>query len=180
MRSTEITRLVISCAQKNRKAFARLYDLEAKRLYPVALRICHQKSLANDVLHDTFEHVWQHANEFDPERDCGHTWIVSILRRRALDVRWREQQEVSGGGLFFLSDHKVDPLERMSATQMGRKLRECIEHSEGKRTDLVVMAFINGLTHTQVAARTGQQLGTVKSTIRRTLLVLRACLDGKS
>jgi RNA polymerase sigma-70 factor (ECF subfamily) len=64
------------------------------------------------------------------------------------------------------------------ATRDGKALHECLQQIEAERRKLVVLAFVEGLTHTEVAERVGQPLGSVKSSIRRALLALRVCLGG--
>lgn len=176
-RDHKINMLVILCAKKDKGAFRRLYESEGRHLYAVALRITRQQALASDVLHDTMMYVWDNAWRFDAAQGGARFWMLGIVRQHSLEATTQGRQEVALENLFDLSSPSLDPLERIAATQQGARLRRCIELLKGKRTDLVVMAFIDGLTHAEVAARIGSPLGTVKSAIRRALTSLRICLD---
>ena len=78
----------------------------------------------------------------------------------------------------------VDPeplaLDRLQTTRDGEALHRCLQEVEPERRSLVVLAFVDGLTHSEVADRVRQPLGTVKSSIRRALLALRTCLGERA
>jgi len=174
----EVALLLARCAQADRVAFRRLYELESARLYGVALRITRQPTLAEDALHDAMLQVWRSAERFDPAYGSAQGWLLSLVRYRALDAVARAGRETVGVEMPDIADTAPDPLERLSATSEGRMLDYCLQTVEDQSRRLVVLAFIEGLTHAQVAVRVGQPLGTVKSAIRRALTTLRACLNG--
>ena len=161
--SEEVAMLLARCAQADGTAFRRLYQTQGSVLYGVALRITRDAALASDAVHDAMLQVWRNAARFDPERGNGRAWLVSL-------VRYREIPEAV--------DPDPLPLDRLQSSQEGRALHRCLEEVEPARRQLVVLAFVEGLTHSEVAARVRQPLGTVKSSIRRALLALRACLGG--
>ncbi len=166
------------CAQADGDAFRRLYDLQSPTLYGVALRITRQPALAADAVHDALLQVWRNAARFDPARGNARAWLLSLVRYRALDAVTRTRREVLGADLPELADPDPSPLDRLLQTRDGQALHRCLGEVEPERRNLVVLAFVEGLTHTEVAARVGQPLGTVKSNIRRALMVLRTCLGG--
>ena len=169
--------LLVRCGQADGAAFRRLYELQAPALYSVALRITRQPAMASDVVHDALLQVWRNAARFDPARGNPRAWLLSLVRYRALDAVRRYGREVAGEA-SDRADTGPDPLDRMMATSDGEALRRCLQQVGPERRDLVVLAFVEGLTHVEVAARVGQPLGTVKSGIRRALQTLRACLLG--
>ncbi len=166
------------CAQADGNAFRRLYDLQSPTLYGVALRITRQPALAADAVHDAMLQVWRNAARFDPARGNARAWLLSLVRYRALDAVTRTRREVLGAEVPELADPDPSPLDRLLATRDGQALHRCLGEVEPERRKLIVLAFVEGLTHTEVAARVGQPLGTVKSSIRRALMVLRTCLGG--
>ena len=174
----EVALLLVRCAQADGAAFRQLYEMESPRLYGVALRITRQPALAADAVHDAMLQVWRNAARFDPARGNARTWLLSLVRYRALDAVARVGREVLGAEPPEVADTDPDPLDRLLATHEGAALHRCLQQVEADRRELVRLAFIEGLTHTEVAARVGQPLGTVKSTIRRVLATLRACLGG--
>lgn len=169
--------LLAQCAAGDRGAFRQIYDLQAARLHGLALRITRQPSLAADAVHDAFVNVWQNANRFDPSRGAPEAWLTGIVRFRALDLARRGTREVTGIDLPEQADHEPDALQSMVGASEGRALRGCLEELEPDRRRLVVMAFINGLSHSDLAERLKAPLGTIKSTIRRSLASLRKCLE---
>lgn len=170
--------LLVRCAQSDRDAFRQLYELESARLYGVALRIMRQPEMAGDVLHDAMLQVWRSAQQFDPARGNASSWLTSLVRNRALNAASRAGRELAGVPLPDELDDALDPLERLSATSEQKALLRCLDVLEKRPRSLVTLSFMYGLTHSEVAARTGLPLGTVKSAIRRALTTLRACLDG--
>jgi len=178
--SDEVAMLLVRCAQADGVAFRRLYELQSATLYAVALRITRQPALAADAVHDAMLQVWRNAARFDPARGNGRAWLLSLVRYRALDSVARVGREVLGVETPELADTDPDPLDRLLATRDGKALHHCLQQVGPERRNLVLLAFVEGLTHTEVATRVGQPLGSVKSSIRRALLTLRACLGGSA
>jgi len=165
------------CAGGDRTAFRQLYDLSAPRLYAVALRITRQPSLAADAVHDAFLQVWQRADRFDAARGNAETWLISLARYRALDLIRRTGRENLGAELPDRPDEDPDQLERLMQRREGAALRRCLDTLDLDKRQLVMLAFLDGLTHAELAARLKAPLGTVKSWIRRGLQDLRRCLE---
>lgn len=169
--------LLQRCGEADGAAFRRLYEMQSPMLYSVALRITRRPALASDVVHDALLQVWRNAARFDPTRGNPRAWLLSLVRYRALDAVKRHGREVEGE-VPERADTDPDPLDRLMATSEGEALHRCLQQVGPDRRQLVVMAFVDGLTHVEVAARVGQPLGTVKSSIRRALQGLRSCLEG--
>ncbi len=174
---TATSDLLARCAGQDKHAFRRLYEVHSARLYGIALRITRQPALASDAVHDALLQVWRNAAQFDPARGNADAWLLSLVRYRALDIARRHAREVSGLVIPERADTDPDALDRLMATSDGVALRRCLGEMESGRRTLVTMAFVEGLTQTEVAARVSQPLGTVKSSIRRALRALRACLE---
>ena len=170
--------LLARCAQADGSAFRRLYDLQSPRLYAVALRITRRPALAADAVHDAMLQVWRNAARYDPARGNAGAWLLSLVRYRALDSIGRIGREVPGEAVPEAGDPDPGPLDRLLATEAGTALHRCLATLDPERRRLVLLAFLDGLTHAEVAARAALPLGTVKSGIRRGLLALRSCLDG--
>jgi RNA polymerase sigma-70 factor, ECF subfamily len=169
--------LLQRCAEGDRAAFRALYDRHAPRLYAVALRITRQASLAADTAQEAFVQIWQNARHFDPARGSAEAWMTSLTRYRALDLVRR-----AGPSLVALEDEAdlevYDRLDALATDADGRALRQCLERLEPARRRLVTMAFVEGFSHAELAAQLVIPLGTIKSSIRRSLASLRECLGG--
>jgi RNA polymerase sigma-70 factor (ECF subfamily) len=168
--------LLQRCAQGDRAAFRALYDRHSPLLYAVALRITRHGNLAADAVQEAFIQIWQNARTFDSSRGNPEAWMTGLTRYRALDLVRR-----AGPALLPLGDEpdtaSYDQLEKLENNADGRALRQCLERLEPNRRRLVVMAFVEGFSHGELAAQFVIPLGTIKSTIRRALASLKECLD---
>jgi RNA polymerase sigma-70 factor (ECF subfamily) len=173
----DLATLLQRCAAQDRVAFRRLYDRQAARLHGIALRITRQPGLAADAVHETFLALWQHAGSFDPARGSAEAWLTSIARYRALDIARRRAREVTGLELPEAADPEPDALAQLTGGAEATALRRCLEALAPDRRRLVVAAFVDGLSHTELAKALAMPLGTVKSTIRRALATLKRCLE---
>ncbi len=164
-------------AAGDRAAFRRVYDLQSSRLYGIALRITRHGASAADAVHDAFVSVWQYADRFDPARGNAEAWLTSIVRYRALDLVRHNVREVTGVEMPEPEDDEPDPLARLMENAEGAALRRCLDELDSDKRLLIVQAFIDGLSHSELASRLATPLGTVKSSIRRGLAALRRCLE---
>ncbi len=178
--SGELPDLLARVAAGDRAAFRRIYDLQSARLYAVALRVTRQGPLAADAVHDAFLQVWRNAGRFDVSRGSPEAWLLSLVRYRALDIARRRGRETSQDDLDLPEpvDESPDALERLASGREAAALHGCLRQLDGERRRLVILAFVEGLSHSEVAERVKMPLGTVKSWIRRSLQSLRVCLEG--
>lgn len=174
---------LLACARGDHQALKRIYEHEHRYLFGVALRIVRQHQRAEDVLHDAFISIWQRASSFDPSRGEGRGWIFSIVRHAALNLVRDRMREVSVDEEAPLTvyDQAVmashastdDPFERR--VELGR-LGDCLAGLEPGRRACIVMAYVDGCSHSEIAEQTGTPLGTVKAWIQRGLRALRECM----
>ena len=168
--------LLQRCAARDRAAFRALYDRWGGRLHGIALRITRQPSLAADATQDAFVQLWQQAHRFDPVRGSAEAFLVSLVRYRALDLVRRGAREMPGYEGEDREDDAPDALSQLISSAEGAALQRCLTQLEADRRRLVLLAFVDGLSHSELADRLRLPLGTVKSWIRRSLLSLRECL----
>jgi RNA polymerase sigma-70 factor (ECF subfamily) len=172
----DLATLIQRCAGQDRAALRLLYDRQSARLYGVALRLTRQSALAADVVHDAFLSVWQRAASFDPARGNASAWLVSIVRHRAIDIIRRRDREVPGEPMTEEPDTDPDPLARLVESDDATALQRCMRELEEDKRRMVVLAFVDGLSHSELAVKLAIPLGTVKSSIRRSLAALKRCL----
>jgi RNA polymerase sigma factor (sigma-70 family) len=170
--------LLRQCAQGDRAALRAIYDAEAARMLGVALRLLRRRALAEEAVHDTFLQVWQKAASFDPKRGEAQTWLYAILRNRCLNILRGETRTdlVEDFEPMGLEAPDADPetlVVRLSETEA---LKRCLDRLEPNRRKAILLAYVHGLSHGELAGRLGVPLGTMKSWIRRSLLALRECL----
>lgn len=175
----QLAGLVQKVAKGDRAAFARLYRHMAPRLFSVILGIVREESAAEEALQDVFVRLWQKAASYDPRKARVTTWLNTIARNRALDeVRGRRGETVSGLELTLFEDEvSPGPAQDAHRAGMARELTLCLEELEGDQRRSVLMAFYEGMTHSELAAAMKKPLGTIKSWVRRALMELKECLD---
>ncbi len=173
----DLARLLGAVAGGDRAALRRVYEAQSARLFGLANAILRDRDAAADALHDAFLRVSQRAGQYDPARGAAAAWLAGVVRHAALDQARRRGRELPSDDPA-LGDAAVAPeaLERVSANAEGRRLRECLEGLEEKNRSGILLAFVHGLSHSQIAGRLGLPLGTVKAWIRRGLLHLRDCM----
>ena len=169
--------LIARCAAQDRAAFRTLYARWSGRLHGVAMRITRDPALAADATHDAFVQVWQQAGRYDATLGEAGSWLMSLARYRALDLVRRRGREVLGHeAVEEEADRGPDPLGLLLASADGGALHRCLQTLSDERRRLVVLAFVEGFSHSQLAAKLNLPIGTVKSWIRRSLLGLKECL----
>lgn len=173
-----LAELIASVAGGDREALRAVYERQAARLFGLAQAILRDRDAAADAVQDAFLKVSERAGQFDPARGEASAWLAGITRYAALDLARRRGRETPTDDPR-LGDQVVAPdaLEAVAASDEGRRLRDCLAALEEKNRKGILLAFVHGLSHGQVAARLDLPLGTVKAWIRRGLIQLRECLS---
>ncbi len=167
--------LLCKTADGNKSAFAQLYKITSSQLYAVALKMLKKPELADEATQDAFVKIWHNAGQYQRARGTVLTWMVSIVRYRALDLMryYNVRKEVS------LEDDALpdsgDEPARFSAEY--HKLNDCMDELEQPQRQAIQLAYLNGLSHQEVVAHLSSPLGTIKSWIRRGLQSLKRCLS---
>lgn len=175
----ELDALLASVARGDEAAFAELYQATAAKLYAVALRILRSKEAAEDVVQDSYFKVWERARDFDPKIAASGTWMVTIVRNRALDeIRrrtTRAQADVSE--LDTIESDDEDPVEVLGRREDVARLRRCLEGLEPDKRQMVQLAYLDGMSREALAKRFERPEGTIKTWLHRSLAQLKGCLE---
>jgi RNA polymerase sigma-70 factor, ECF subfamily len=170
--------LITAVQRGSRAALKRLYELESRRLYGIALRIARRPEVAADAVQDAFIQVWQNAASFSPARGSAAAWLTGIVRFRALDAVRKLGREILSDDPALGDDaHEPDMAAEIDLKLSRGALQRCLGALEEKQRHCIVLAFVDGLSHAEIAARLPAPLGSVKSWVRRGLLSLRSCLE---
>jgi len=150
---------------------ADLYDRYSGIVYGVALRVLGDTTAAEDVLQEVFFQLWRRPQAFDADRGRLAPWLAVIARNRAIDrVRKRPAEE----DIDELPISTGVDLEETSARRLAvEKVRGVLAGLPQEQRKALEMAFFEGMTHTEIAGKTGEPLGTVKTRIRSALLAVR-------
>jgi|SRR5690606_14382348 len=159
--------LLAALARGETWAIDRLYDRHASYVYGLALRMTNDPQLAEEAVQDTFVSVWRAAAAFDPERASARTWLVTIARRRTLDlVRKRRRHALPSESTDLAADAAPDPAEEVESLLLAQEVRSALEHLSPRLRQAVEMTYYSGYSHREAAERLGVPLGTVKSRLR--------------
>src|SRR2546426_6293662 len=167
--------LVRAMAAGDRDALAKLYDRHSSILLGLAMRIVRERREAEDLLHDVFLEAWRHAKDFDPKRGRVRTWLAIRMRSRALDLQKsaRVSRNAGDAGLEIVPDDT----ERASPDH-GR-VRGALGELGADQRRVLELAYFEGLSCTEIAARIAIPVGTVKSRLAAGLSRLRQLVRGK-
>ncbi len=160
------------------QAFGTIYDKNINILYPLALRILNERREAEEVLQDVFLHVWRKASTFDEARGNLISWLVTLTRSRAIDRlrASRARPDLSG----FEAGEQEDPAALNDILLMDRRtqVRNALAKLPHEQRIVIELAYFEGLTHTEIAQRLSQPLGTVKTRVRLGMMKLKESLFG--
>jgi RNA polymerase sigma-70 factor (ECF subfamily) len=169
--------LVALAARAEQPALAELYDRYGRPAYGLALRVLRDTALAEDAVQDAFLTVWHTAPRFLPEKGTASTWILTLVHRRAVDLVRREQRrrtdaleqapEPAGSG-----GADEEAWLRLRRERVQRALRRLPD----QQREALELAYYAGFTQTEIAARLGEPLGTIKSRMFHGLARLRELL----
>lgn len=172
-------RLLADSGRGNERAFARLYEMTSGRLYAMALRMLRRADWAEEVLQESYVNIWNNAASYQPGLSAPLTWMISIVRNRCLDWLRRPQAEIPDEDdqlALAMPSEDPGPLEQLESASEARALAECVKRLEASQRNAILLAFFEGLSHSELAARLKQPLGTVKSWVRRGMERLKDCL----
>jgi RNA polymerase sigma-70 factor, ECF subfamily len=167
---------LLACAAGDQTGLREIYEREAPRLLGVAYRIVGRRDLAEDVIQDAFLQIWQYARTFDANRGSARGWIYSVVRNRALKLRRARlhQHAVDDRVLLTIFDGSMHSRSRpLEACALRRRLKAL----DPQKRASVILAYVDGCTHREIAAHLGVPIGTAKAWIRRSVMKLRAVLE---
>lgn len=168
-------------AARDEAALSALYDQYARLLFGLVHRILRDRGEAEDVLQDVFLAVWNRAGSYEARLGPPAAWLIGIARNRAID-RFRSRavraRVVEGADPPDLGDQPDNPEQAASRNERRERVRRALEPLPVEQRTLLEHAYFLGLTHSELAARFGLPLGTVKTRVRAAMLALRELLSG--
>lgn len=169
-----------ACAAGDRQGLATIYAQEARRMVTIAERILRRHDLAEEIVQEAFLQIWRKAGQYAPERGSARGWLYAVVRSRALNaIRDGRREEVTDlDSLQRLQDDGQEGLyaDLYDDLDQASRLRSCLSRLDAQRRKTLLMAYVSGYSHGEIAGRLKLPLGTAKAWIRRSLLALRECL----
>jgi RNA polymerase sigma-70 factor (ECF subfamily) len=148
-----------------------LYDRYSALVYSVALRVLGDTGNAEDVLQEVFMQLWRNPDLFDSSRGNLGAWLAVIARNRAIDTLRRRKPNTDLEDVIVSVNHDMSAAaDRSRAMQ---KVREVLGGMPRPQREALELAYFDGLSHAEIATKTGEPLGTIKTRIRAGLLSLR-------
>lgn len=176
--SNDLVVLLQRVGANDRAAFGELYSATSAKLYGIVLRILKRRDIADEILQDVYVRIWEHAADFQPGRASPITWMATIARNRALD-QVRKAVPVSIEDMpegFDPASNDPLPLESLTASQDGQRLNRCLDGLEAEKREIVVLAYLDGLSREELSNRFGKPVATIKTWLHRSLAQLKDCL----
>lgn len=168
--------LIDRMIQRDETALEALYDRYAVMLTSVLTRILHDSQAAEEILQDIFYQLWRTASQFDPSRGSLPGWLLVIARNRAIS-RLRHRNPAAGDELVESALPTPFNLESaISQQQLLGRIRGALEDLPKEQRAALELAYFEGLTHSEIAQRTGDPLGTVKTRLRSAVETLKRAL----
>jgi RNA polymerase sigma-70 factor, ECF subfamily len=184
--------LIEGVHRRDETALAHLYDRYARPAFSLALKLLRDQGLAEDVIQEVFITLWNRPGVYLPERGRFLPWLLGVTHHRAIDlVRSRsaeQRRRVSPDQRELLLElapdprHLADPADRAILGVEIQAVRRALHLLPPEQREAVVLSLVGGLTHTEIAERLQQPLGTIKTRLRLGLRKLRGALaaDGLS
>jgi RNA polymerase sigma-70 factor (ECF subfamily) len=196
---TEDARLVKAVVAGSEDAFAALYDRHGGAVYAAAARLTSDRSIAEDIVQETFLTLWNRAEQFDPTLGSLAAWLLTIARNRTVDrlraagrrpgivsisaARIGDETDattlervVRSGAVVGAATPERSPEAELAGAELRAELQEALAAMVQPERQVLLLAYRDELTQREIAERLGWPLGTVKTRTRRALSRLRAVL----
>jgi RNA polymerase sigma-70 factor, ECF subfamily len=169
----------------DRAAFERVYRATSAHLFGVALRILNRRDIAEDALQEAFVNVWHNAGSYQAAASQPMTWLIAIVRNKALDYLRAAQRHAADsldevdedGSTIEVADERPNPMQLLMQATEGLRIRGCMEKLDASHRQSLALAYYHGLSHSEVAEQMRAPLGSVKAWVRRGLERLKRCLE---
>jgi RNA polymerase sigma-70 factor, ECF subfamily len=177
-----LTALIERMRVGQERALEELYDATVGKLYALASAILRSAEDTEEIVCETYAYAWANASRFDASRANALGWLLMLCRSRALD-RLRQRRAAAtaldGAAMREAGGAGPDqPFDILSLMQQRSTVHAALSQLTPERRHLISLAFLQGLSHQEIADVTQLPLGTVKSHVRRALTQLREALEG--
>ena len=179
----DLARLLAKVALRDRGAFEQVYHATCAHLLGVAFRILNQRERAEEVLQEAFMNVWHNAAGFNAAVASPMTWLINIVRNKAIDTLRSGKTErastiaLDDEAFEVAGDEAQQPQHLLDESLAKLKIDGCMSELGASQRQALALAYYRGMVHTEIAASLNAPLGTVKAWVRRGLDKLKSCLE---
>ncbi len=174
--------LLAEIADHNRDALAALYDRYGRRVFGLAVRMLNDAVKSEEVTQDVFLRVWRRATSYTPTKGKFTTWLFRIAHNRTIDELRKMRRDKSRfaddiADHYDLESPSISPSDAAVANSEYEQVRLALNVLPDPQREVVELSYFKGFTQSEIAAQTGQPLGTVKTRMRLALKKLRKALQ---
>lgn len=180
---SQLIALLDRIALADESALKELYALTSSKLYGVAVRVVTNREWAEDVLQEAYLNIWKVAGSYKASLSPPMAWMGLLVRSRGLDFLRRRAsdradrvQELDDVISDTVAGDSPNPMDTTQASEQAWALHQCLSQLENKQREVVSLAYLRDLSHSELAEQLKLPLGTVKTWIRRGLEQLRGCM----
>jgi RNA polymerase sigma-70 factor, ECF subfamily len=173
--------LIARAGEGDREAFEMLYARTSAKLFGVICRICANRELAKEALQESYVTIWQKAGTYDPKIGSAIAWMARIARNKAIDLRRLRTERISELSDPIDDYDEAAPANPASEAEQNdelRRLEACLAGLHGERKEMILLAYYSGWSREELAHKFSRPVNTIKTVLRRSLALLRECLDG--
>lgn len=182
MSQPDLNHLLTRVSLADRQAFQQLYQYSSSKLYGIALRVTAQEKLAEDVLQESFMKIWHNARYFDPQKAQAITWMGAIVRNHSIDFV-RKNKKHADSELFDEELHPIADSQSVNPTEDGvisldnqQAIQHCLKTLDEKYRSAILLAYLDGYTHKEIAEIKGLSISNVKNRIHRGIAMVKNCV----
>jgi RNA polymerase sigma-70 factor (ECF subfamily) len=181
----DLPALLARVALRDRAAFERLYGATCAHLLSIAFRILNNRDRAEEVLQEAFMNVWHSAASYNPVMATPMTWLINIVRNKAIDTLRASRSErastvaLEDDALDVAGDDLQQPHRLLAHSLAKARIEGCMGALTGSQRQALALAYYRGMVHTEIASSLNAPLGTAKAWVRRGLDKLKECLESR-
>jgi RNA polymerase sigma-70 factor, ECF subfamily len=180
IRDQDWAALIRRVADGDQSALTTLYDSTSRLVFGLVLRVVGDRSTAEEVLLDVYTQVWRQAATYDQKRGAPLAWMMTIARTRGIDrLRSGKHDHRNKEPLDAIGEvtaTTASPEEDTVTAERRQLVRSALETLSAEQREVIELAYYSGLSHSEIALRLGQPLGTVKTRTRLGMMKLRDIL----
>jgi RNA polymerase sigma-70 factor (ECF subfamily) len=172
--------LLAAIAERDQDSVAVLFDRYGGLAFALALRVLSDHGTAEDVVQESFLSIWRQAASYDTSRGTARTWLLTVVRNRAVDRLRSNRIRVAMDRPIEGMDNSLgvsDVWAEVSVKIDREAIRESLSNLPAEQQEVIELAYLGGLTHVEIAERLSLPLGTVKGRMRIALRKLHSLLD---
>lgn len=167
-------------ADGDQSALTELYDATSRLVFGLILRVVTDRSSAEEVLLDVYTQVWRQASSYDSKRGAPLAWLMTIARTRGIDrLRAGKHENLNRDSLDAIGEitaTTASPEADSVSAERRRLVRSALDTLSPEQREVIELAYFSGLSHSEIALKLGQPLGTVKTRTRLGMIKLREML----